>query len=166
MKSQVVFSRESDEWGTPDELFDALHEEFNFGLDAAATCENTKLPCFISPDEDALTVSWVDHAAKRVPVWLNPPYSQVAAFVKKAYEESLQGSKIVMLLPARTDTRWFHDFIWNTRKYHPQHRVEIRFLRGRLKFTKPAQGKDGPTNSAPFPSMIVVFPAREMNIVN
>lgn len=141
MKGQkVLFSKDSDEWETPDTVFLPLHEEFNFTIDAAATKQNTKLEKFWSKKDDALTQRW---ASERV--WCNPPYSQWQKFVAHA---ARCGGTAVLLLPARTDTKAFHEYIWYrnaSRAY-----VEVRFIKGRLKF-------NGSTNSAPFPSMIVIF---------
>jgi hypothetical protein len=93
-----------------------------------------------------LTVSWWFGR----PVWCNPPYSLAKAFVAKAAAEQRLGVTSVLLIPARTDTRYFHEHIWDKALHRPRPGVEVRFLKGRLKFV-------GATNSAPFPSMIVVF---------
>lgn len=137
MKGQKqLFSHNSDEWSTPQDLFDELNKEFNFTSDVAATDENSK--CFFHL-EDALNTDWVGTC------FCNPPYSQWQKFVKQAYESNKKhNSTIVMLLPSRTDTKAFHEYIYN------KPNVEIRFIRGRLKF-------GNSTNSAPFPSMIVIF---------
>ena len=152
----VLFSKQSDEWATPQDLFDELDREFGFTLDAAATRDNAKCVNYLGPDHDdpyqrdALAVSWDDELEPEV-VFCNPPYSQCREFVAKAEREAARGRvTVVMLLPARTDTRWFHDFIWNRCTHRPNGGVEVRFLKGRLKF-------GGATNSAPFPSMVVVF---------
>jgi site-specific DNA-methyltransferase (adenine-specific) len=145
MKGQeVCFSKESDEWETPQDLFDRLNGEFQFVLDAAATAGNTKCPpkyLSIEFGVDALTIDWCYHSQGR-PVWLNPPYSKIAAFIKKAYEESQKGCTVVCLIPSRTDTKYWHDYVMQA--------DEVRFIKGRLKFNG---GKSG----APFPSCIVVF---------
>jgi phage N-6-adenine-methyltransferase len=146
--SPVVFSKKSDEWETPDALFAQLSEEFCFTLDAAATAANAKVPNYLGPDrEEAFFrnalysgLSWTTTGA----VWLNPPYSKVGEFVEKAVAEARMGQTIVMLLPARTDTKWFHTHLYQ------KPGVEIRFLRGRLRFK-------GGLHSAPFPSMVVVL---------
>lgn len=134
----VHFSSESGEWETPQNTFDALNKEFNLKVDVCATSKNKKLPIFFSKEDDGLSQSWKDRRC-----WMNPPYGrEIGKWVEKA---SVGGAKIVVaLLPARTDTRWFHDYIYN----NP--RVEVRFLRGRLKF-------GGSKNSVPFPSMVVIF---------
>jgi len=145
----VIFSRQSDEWSTPQYLFDALDVEFTFGLDAAATETNAKCTAFFTAEDDALTQDWCV-LARPWSIFVNPPYSQCRAFVHKAAESAKYGAQVVMLLPARTDTRWFHDHIWDAEHACPRTRVEVRFLKGRLRFGE-AQ------NSAPFPSMIVIF---------
>jgi phage N-6-adenine-methyltransferase len=141
MINKGLFTSDSSEWETPQWLFRELDEEFNFRVDVAATYENTKCEIFYDKHADSLKSSW--SLWKRI--WCNPPYgSEVAKWVQKAYEESLHPltEVIVMLLPARTDTRWFHDYIYG--------KSEIRFLKGRLKFSNSK-------NSAPFPSMVVIF---------
>lgn len=133
-----LFLSLSGEWETPDALFAALHAEFNFTLDAAASAENAKLPNYFNKEQDALTQPWAPHR-----VWLNPPYGrQIACWVKKAYEESERGAEVVCLLPARTDTAWFQDYVLRA--------AAIYFIRGRLKFGGSKQG-------APFPSCLVFF---------
>lgn len=161
LNTAVMFSRRSDEWETPQALFDALDGEFGFMLDAAATHENKKGDegtAYITAAEDALSVDWLEWMKgddgeppwATWAVWLNPPYSRCAEFVAKAAAESKKGCTVVMLLPARTDTRYFHDYIWDAKGHQPRLDVQIRFLKGRLKF---GDAKD----SAPFPSMVVVF---------
>lgn len=108
--NKVVFSRQSDEWSTPQDLYDQLDQEFWFTCDCAATADNTKCDAWLGPKSpdgtDALTVEWGQHN------WLNPPYSKVRAFVEKAFLEAFGGHKIVvLLLPSRTDTRWWHDLV-------------------------------------------------------
>lgn len=129
----------SDEFGTPQELFDELNKEFNFVLDAAASERNHKCLWYYSKEDDALTKNWNLGGV----VFCNPPYSRgnVAAFVKKGYEESLKGVTVVLLLPARTEQAWFHDYV---------SKGEVRFIRKRVKY-------EGGKTSARFPSMIVVF---------
>ena len=144
-----MFSKASDEWTTPQAFFDALHAEFAFDLDAAATAANRKKTRYLGLDNglDALDVLWGMYGTR---VWCNPPYSQVRAFIDKAAHERPRGLLTVMLLPARTDTRWFHEHLWDARTHRPQTGIELRFVKGRLKFG------DG-ANSAPFPSMVAVF---------
>ena len=149
MNTGLMFSSKSDEWSTPQELFDALHAEFDFRIDLAATAENAKCSAFFTKEHDALSMPW--HAAFRCG-WLNPPYSRglCGKFIAKAAEERTKGFLTVMLLPARTDTKAFHAYIWDTDKHQPREGVEVRFLKGRLKFS-------GCKDPAPFPSMVVVF---------
>jgi site-specific DNA-methyltransferase (adenine-specific) len=148
---KVHFSHKSDEWETPQELFEELNREFFFEWDVAATQDNSKCKVYIDAETDAMTQDWSKSN------WCNPPYSKVREFTAKAAEEAKKGNLTVMLIPARTDTRFFHDHIYK------KSNVEVRFLKGRLKFISP-DGKllrgtkmNGSNNSAPFPSMVVVF---------
>lgn len=137
--NKVIFSSQTDEWETPQILFQALDREFDFDLDVCATHENAKCRLYYTKDQDGLRMPW------NGTVWCNPPYGRkIGNWVKKALFASAAGSTVVMLLPARTDTKWFHYYIY--RKKH----VEIRFLEGRLRF-------GGAKNAAPFPSMVVIF---------
>lgn len=139
MNTEVMFSSRTDLWETPQDLFDRLNDEFHFEIDVCALPHNTKCERFFTPEQDGLSQHWGGCC------WCNPPYGkQVSEWVRKAWESSAAGSTVVMLLPARTDTRWFHEYIYE----NP--RVEIRFVRGRLKF-------GGNKNGAPFPSMVVIF---------
>jgi len=121
------------EWGTPQEFFDELNREFDFTLDPCASHENAKCERYFTKDEDGLAQSW---AGERV--FMNPPYgNQASNWIAKAYFESQYAEVVVALLPARTDTRWFHDFVYG--------KAEIRFVKGRLKFVAP-DGKTGIIN--------------------
>lgn len=137
MNTEVMFSSKSDIWATPQDFFDGLDKEFHFTLDACALVENAKCARYYGPEEDGLKQDWSNET-----VFCNPPYSDIKNWVEKAYNEAKRGAKVVMLIPERTDTRYFHDFIYG--------KHEIRFVRGRLKF-------GDQKNSAPFPSMVVVF---------
>jgi len=140
MNKELMFSSATDMWETPQDFFDKLNDEFHFTLDACATGANRKCDRYFSERDNGLAQNWAGHT-----VWCNPPYGRkkTALWVQKAVQESwCLGTTVVMLLPARTDTAWFHDFILG--------RSEIRFVRGRLKF-------GGSKDSAPFPSMVVVF---------
>lgn len=137
MNTELMFSSKSDIWATPQDFFNNLNAEFNFTLDPCALPDNTKCSKFYTPEQNGLKQDWSNET-----VFCNPPYSDIKNWVEKAYNEAKRGAKVVMLIPARTDTRYFHDFIYG------QH--EIRFVRGRLKF-------GDQKNSAPFPSMVVVF---------
>lgn len=137
MNADVMFSSKTDLWETPKDFFDKLDAEFRFNLDVCALPENAKCAAFYSPDVDGLSQPWYGRC------WCNPPYGrQVGRWVAKAAQSAAEGATVVMLLPARTDTSWFHDYIYG--------RAEVRFVRGRLKF-------GGSANSAPFPSMVVIF---------
>lgn len=138
MITKGMYTSNSEEWGTPQGLFDRLNEEFNFTIDICASKENAKCPKYYTKEEDALKKEWGGV------IWMNPPYGrQIENWVKKAKETARQGkATVVCLLPARTDTAWWHDYAMKAN--------EIRLIRGRLKF---GDGK----GSAPFPSAIVVF---------
>ncbi|WP_447550140.1 phage N-6-adenine-methyltransferase [Staphylococcus haemolyticus] len=139
----VHFSSKSNEWTTPQYLFDELNDEFNFTLDPCATDENAKCSKYFTIEDDGLSKDWSNDV-----VFMNPPYGrEIKHWIKKAYEESLKGATVVCLIPARTDTTYWHDFIFDKAD-------DIRFLKGRLKF---GNGK----NSAPFPSAIVVYKYKE-----
>jgi len=136
--NDVLFSSKSHEWATPRWLFAQLDDEFNFTLDPCATDENATCEEYFTKEIDGLKQNWTGM------VFCNPPYGRcIGKWVAKAFEEVKKGgATVVMLLPARTDTKWFHEYIYG--------QAEIRFLKGRLKF-------GDSKNSAPFPSMIVVF---------
>ena len=157
MNSALMFSKASDEWSTPQETFDALHAEFRFGLDAAATRENSKCgENYYGPDRelpslrDSLAIAWPRHTCA---IWLNPPYSQCRVFIEKAARHVQQGPTVcpvVCLVPSRTDTRWWHEHVWDRESHLPWPGVEIRFIKGRLKFR-------GAKCGAPFPSVVIIF---------
>jgi len=135
-KMAVHFSSATDLWSTPQEFFDSLISEFSFGLDVCALPENAKCRRYFTPEQNGLAQRW------RGICWMNPPYGrEIAAWVRKAYESARGGATVVCLLPARTDTAWWHDYCV---------KGEIRFIRGRLKF-------GGSKFSAPFPSALVIF---------
>ena len=140
MNTKLMFSSKTDLWSTPQEFYNKLNEEFNFNLDPCATNENHKCEKYFTIDDDGLKQNWQGHR-----VFCNPPYGRVLKeWVQKCYEESLKpNTTVVMLIPARTDTIYFHKYIYNISK-------EIRFIKGRLKF-------GDCKNSAPFPSMVIVF---------
>jgi site-specific DNA-methyltransferase (adenine-specific) len=139
MITKGMLTSNRDNWETPQKLFDELNKEFNFTIDAAADKENHKCERYYTREENGLEKSW-----KGERVFLNPPYGrELPKWVKKAADEAKDKSTIiVMLIPARTDTQWFHDYIYK--------KAEIRFIKGRLKF---GDGK----KDAPFPSMVVIF---------
>jgi phage N-6-adenine-methyltransferase len=130
----AMFSSKSDDWETPQDFFDALNREFCFTLDVCADERNHKVERYYAIADDALTREW------RGVCWMNPPYGrEIGKWVKKAYESQCT---VVCLLPSRTDTAWWHDYVMKS--------SEIRYIRGRLKF-------GGSKNSAPFPSAVVIF---------
>ena len=134
MNNDLMFSSKTDKWATPQDFFDKLNNEFKFQLDVCADENNHKCARFFTKEQDGLLQEW---GGARV--WCNPPYGRgVEEWIKKCSKCDLA----VMLLPARTDTKWFHEYIYG--------KAEIRFVRGRLKF-------GNQKNSAPFPSMVVVF---------
>lgn len=138
MMTKGMYTSSSEEWGTPQGLFNKLNKEFNFTLDICASKENAKCPKYYTKEKDALKQEWGGV------IWMNPPYGRkIGNWVKKAKEAAQQGkATVVCLLPARTDTAWWHDYAMKA--------DEIRLIRGRLKF---GDGK----GSAPFPSAVVVF---------
>lgn len=147
----VMFSKKSDIWSTPQDLFDKLDNEFHFNIDVCANDSNHKCSKYFTEQDDGLSKDW--HGT----VQMNPPYSACKDQIRKAFESSAGGATVVALVPARTDTKWFHEyvlpysglpFVGETKEYPVS--VELRFIKGRLKF---GNGK----NSAPFPSVIIIF---------
>lgn len=137
---KILFSSKSNEWSTPQDFFDNLNNEFNFTLDPCATKENRKCEKYFSIEQDGLKQDWSNNI-----VFCNPPYGkEIYKWVEKCYMESKKdNTTVVLLIPARTDTKYFHEYIYNKVK-------EIRFIKGRLKF-------GNQSNSAPFPSILVIF---------
>ena len=132
----VMFSTNRQDWETPADLFAELDAEFGFTIDVCATAGNAKCAHYWAPRDDGLSQRWVGVC------WMNPPYGhKIGKWMEKAYRESRGGATVVCLVPARTDTAWWHDYAM---------RGEIRFLRGRLRFV-------GAKSNAPFPSAIVIF---------
>lgn len=169
MLDRVLFSSDSTEWETPKALFDQLNSEFNFEIDVCATYENRKCNNWLGHGPGNIFTDGLKHNWGNMVCWMNPPYGEpefpcednckkkkcknrghhiteympgVNDWVKKAYEESLKGATVVCLLPARTDTKWFHNWVLG--------KAEIRFIKGRLKFV-------GAPSSAPFPSMLAIY---------
>lgn len=140
MVDAVMFSSKSTEWETPQKIFDELNKEFNFTIDVCATKENAKCKKYITKEENALAGHWDGIC------WMNPPYGrEIGKWIKHAWESSIHPhlkTTVVCLIPARTDTKWWHEYI--------DKKAEIRFIKGRLKF-------GGHKNSAPFPSVVVIF---------
>lgn len=112
------FSHDKEDWETPDDLFIPLKEEFGIDIDVCATNNNKKCEIYYSPDDNALLQDWSTWNA----CWMNPPFGDSGVWVEKAYKESLKGATVVCLLPARTNTNWWHDYCM---------KGEIRFIRGR-----------------------------------
>ena len=127
------------EYETPQDLFNKLNREFDFGVDVCATNENKKCWEYFTKTDNGLKQDW----SRWNSVWMNPPYGrEIAKWVKKAYETARDNqATVVCLLPARTDTAWWHDYCM---------RGEIRFIRGRLRFSNLGI-------NAPFPSAVVIF---------
>ena len=133
----VHFSSKTDNWATPQDLFDAWDAVYNFELDVCASPDNAKCQTYFTKEQDGLAQDWSNKVC-----WMNPPYGrEIGKWMKKAYESSRQGATVVCLVPSRTDTAWWHDYA---------DKGTVFFLRGRLKF-------GGSKNSAPFPSAVVVF---------
>ena len=133
----VHFSNKSNEWTTPKELFDRLDSEFGFTLDPCCTDESAKCDKYYTINDDGLSKDWSNEI-----VFMNPPYGRgIKHWIEKAYSESLNGALVVCLIPSRTDTRYWHDYIFPY--------AEIRFMKGRIHF--------GGKGRAPFPSSIVIF---------
>lgn len=145
MKNQVkdtLFSSATDEWATPQKLFDPLDAEFHFTLDPCSTDQNAKCEKHYTKVQDGLAQDWTGET-----VWCNPPYGRdVGKWIRKCYEHFMGGGTAVMLLPARTDTKVFHEYIYG--------KAEIRFIRGRVRFGNSKY-------NAPFPSMIVIYKHQE-----
>lgn len=134
--TNIHFSSVTDMWETPQDFFNKLDEEHHFVLDVCATKENTKCARYFTPEDNGLKQVWQGVC------WMNPPYGrEIGAWMRKAYESAQAGAKVVSLVPARTDTAWWHEYAM---------KGKITFIRGRLKF-------GGHKNSAPFPSAVVIF---------
>lgn len=141
MINPALFSSESENWATPQDLFDSLDHVFNFTLDPCASSTNHKCKKYFTKEINGLTKDWGGHK-----VFCNPPYGRdnTGLWIKKCFEESKKpGTIVVALIPVRTDTKWFHEYIYRTN-------AQVFFIKGRLKF-------GDSKNAAPFPSMIVIF---------
>ena len=141
--NKALLSSKKMNWRTPQDFFDKLNKEFNFTLDPCADDKNHKCLDYFTEEENGLIHSWQGSTA-----FVNPPYGrEIGKWVKKCYEESLKpNTKVVMLIPSRTDTTYFHDYILG--------KAEIRFLKGRIKFW---DDDNKPQDPAPFPSMVVIY---------
>ena len=139
--SDAMFTSKSCEWETPKDLFKKLDAEFHFTLDPCSTDENAKCTKHYTRDQDGLTQDWTGEI-----VYCNPPYGrELPKWIKKCYEHFIRGGVAVMLIPARTDTKAFHQYIYG--------KAELRFIRGRLHYNESKY-------PAPFASMLVVFDGR------
>tara|TARA_R100000664_G_scaffold10429_2_gene17232 strand:+ start:632 stop:1147 length:516 start_codon:yes stop_codon:yes gene_type:complete len=138
----IIKTSKKDDWETPQALFDKLNNIYKFTLDPCATHENAKCKKYYTKEDNGLSKDWGGEI-----VFMNPPYGRdIKIWVRKAYQESLNGATVVCLIPARTDTSYWHDYIFPNAK-------NIEFLRGRLKFEVNGAAKD----PAPFPSAIIIF---------
>jgi len=166
-----MFSSAYDAWATPQDFFDKLHKIHNFEIDVCAAKETRKCEKYFTKEDSCFDKNWHEPSLINgyTVCFMNPPYGRkIGKFIKEAYEQSLRGAKVVCLLPARTDTKWFHDYCV---------KGEIEFIKGRLTFGTdeywawvweqeylPGQEKKnslykkyGRKNPAPFPSMLVIF---------
>jgi site-specific DNA-methyltransferase (adenine-specific) len=139
---------ESDEFYTPPSVFEPLHREFSFTLDACATAESAKCPRFFTQAQDGLAQPW---APERV--WMNPPYNDIAPWTAKALEEARRGALVVGLLPAWTDRAWWHEHI---EPFRPG-LVKLRFIRGRVRFGYPGNPTGRGGGGGMFPSVLVIW---------
>ena len=138
IKRDALYSSRSEEWSTPQDLFDELDRMFHFTLDPCSTDENKKCEKHYTKEQDGLKQDWTGET-----VFCNPPYGRgIEQWCKKCYEHSQNGGTAVLLVHARTDTKWFHKWVY--------HKAELVFVKGRLHF-------GGSKWSAPFPSMIAVY---------
>lgn len=144
MNTDLMFSSKTDQWETPQDLFDILDAVFHFEIDVCANIENTKCDSYFSKEQDGLKQLWTGNC------WMNPPYGRniTKKWVEKAYESSLKGATVLCLLPSRTDTIYWHEYC---------SKGEVLFLKGRLKF-------GGSKDYAPFPSVLVLFRPSLKNI--
>jgi phage N-6-adenine-methyltransferase len=144
MKNAALFTSDRQDWETPPDLFKRYDDKYRFTLDVCATPENAKCREFISPEVNGLLWDWTEYRC-----WMNPPYGrEIGQWVRKAYIESTKGAFVVALLPARTDTAWWHNWVIGPNPQHPYAQVE--YLRGRIKFV-------GAKSTAPFPNAIAVY---------
>ena len=143
--AQLLGSAASDDWGTDPDVFKTLDAEFHFTLDVNADAVNHKCERYFTKEMDALKQTWAPNRC-----FCNPPFSLNDDFVRKGKEEANKGALVVFLIPARTNVRWFHNYVWDCRTHKPKQGVEIRFYPGRLRYI-------GSHGLAPFPVMLVIF---------
>ncbi|MDN7044819.1 DNA N-6-adenine-methyltransferase [Lactiplantibacillus plantarum] len=144
MINKALFTSNKEDWETPQDFYDRLNAKYHFEWDLAASDDNAKCSCYFTRDDNSLEQDWEGLSGN---LFLNPPYGrELKLWVKKAATTGLKDKQnLVMLIPSRTDTSYWHDYIFN--------HAEIKFLRGRLKFE--VDGISG--DSAPFPSAIVIY---------
>lgn len=136
MDIKVHFSSETDDWATPQEFFDRYNAKYNFDIDVCASQSNHKCATYFTVEDDGLQQEWKGKC------WMNPPYGRgIGEWVRKAYESARAGAVVVCLVPARTDTAWWHDYCM---------KGQVEFVRGRIKFGTAK-------HNAPFPSAVVTF---------
>jgi phage N-6-adenine-methyltransferase len=147
--SPVLYSSASEEWPTPRRFFARLDRQYHFTLDPCATPDNAVCALYFTKEQDGLAQDWGSHR-----VFCNPPYGkQIGRWVRKCFEASQAGARVVLFVPARTDTRWFHDWVHG--------KAKVTFVRGRVRF-------GNADTCAPFPSMLAIYSpptkrARKMN---
>jgi phage N-6-adenine-methyltransferase len=137
---KIMFSSKSDEWGTPEDFFHKLNRRYKFTLDPCSSHKNKKCQSYYTIEDDGLTKDWGNER-----VFVNPPYGDIKKWVEKSYRAAQEGAFVVMLIPARTDTKYWHDYVMKSSR--------VYFVKGRLKFDNGSEKK----NAAPFPSAVVVF---------
>ncbi len=143
MIEPALYTSRTEEWETPPDLFAKLDAIYDFRLDACASPGNAKCAHYFTKADDALSRDWSPFGR----VWLNPPYGRaIVGWMRKAYTEARKGALVVCLLPARTDTRWWHAWVAG--------KSDTVFLRGRLKYLNAQHQKQ---HSAPFPSVLVIY---------
>ena len=144
--NKVLFSSKKEDWETPIELFNKLDQEFHFTLDPCADEYNHKCKRYYTIQDNGLSKSWKDEV-----VYCNPPYGRkIYDWIKKCYYENKKNNiTVVLLIPSRTDTRYFHEFLYQ------KSNIELRFIKGRLKFGNSKTG-------APFPSLVAIM-KKEVN---
>jgi hypothetical protein len=148
---RLLGSSQDENWTTPQGFFNALNKEFHFNSDAAASATNAKCSHFYTREDNALSKTWGGR------VWLNPPYGRIMTpvFIRKAWEERNNCKVIVVLVPARTSTKWFRDYVWNSRTNQPYPGVEVRFPPRLQNDTRNHPSK--PERHWPFPSLIIIY---------
>ncbi len=140
MRIDACLSSKNMEWETPQDFFDGLNKRFHFSIDVCENDKNAKCPVYYTPEQDGLKQPWAGNC------WMNPHYGrEIGKWIKKAYEESRKWATVVCLIPSRTDTAYWHDYVMKSDK--------VEFVRERLKF-------GGATENAPFPNAVVIFAGR------